>query len=377
MLYATCSTAAGTAAKVATLAAGSISLTEGVTVSVTFSNTNTAANPTLNVNGTGAKAIRTNGLASCYWMAGTAVTFTYDGTYWQCCSAAVYGSEAVMGNPSGGNVHIDGDSVDVRDSSTMLATFAKNGAKFGMSNQSAVIEFCDGNAAITSTRQLHETGGTAYDYSNVFKAVRKSDALTTAVMLEVNDTISGMYRRSAVISEELPTMADCAFMVNYGMIGQGMLQLQAGEGVGVTLEMLARNATSGNYTASVDYVALVRFMASASKCGSLASAVDIVASSSYSDWNLQGRCRGNTCCLTVSHGRGSAYVPMPSSGASMLGYIKSAYIPKYNVEFQGITPEGNYWNINIDQTTGAIQLYSNKAAFTEDFPAGFTMSWVV
>ena len=85
MLYATCSTAEGTVAKVATLGAGSITLTAGVSVCVYFSNKNTASSPTLNVNSTGAKAIRVNGAAITspyYWQAKNTVTFVYDGTYW-------------------------------------------------------------------------------------------------------------------------------------------------------------------------------------------------------------------------------------------------------------------------------------------------------
>ena len=56
-LTGTCSTAAGTAAKVLTSSAGSTTLSNGLVIYVKFSNDNTAANPTLNVDGTGAKPI--------------------------------------------------------------------------------------------------------------------------------------------------------------------------------------------------------------------------------------------------------------------------------------------------------------------------------
>lgn len=58
--YCTCSTAAGTAAKVANLQGSSSNgfiLATGVTIHVKFTYSNTNANPTLNVNGTGAKSI--------------------------------------------------------------------------------------------------------------------------------------------------------------------------------------------------------------------------------------------------------------------------------------------------------------------------------
>lgn len=85
MLFATCSTAAGTKAKVATLSAGSLTLSAGVSVCVYFTYANTASSPTLNINGTGAKTVRVNGAtitAPYYWQAKNTVTFVYDGTYW-------------------------------------------------------------------------------------------------------------------------------------------------------------------------------------------------------------------------------------------------------------------------------------------------------
>lgn len=123
MLYATSSTAAGTAAKVATLAAGSLTLKAGATVSVRFTYANTASSPTLNVNGTGAKAIYTQGVRYAYWSAGATVIFTYDGSNWRVCSEPVYANTVTVGNASGKNVYIDGDSVDVRTGSTVDASF--------------------------------------------------------------------------------------------------------------------------------------------------------------------------------------------------------------------------------------------------------------
>lgn len=86
-LYGTCSTAAATAAKVVTLTNFS-SLETGVTIHVKFTYTNSAANPTLNVNSTGAKTIYRYGTtapstsAKTSWNANAVVSFTYDGTNW-------------------------------------------------------------------------------------------------------------------------------------------------------------------------------------------------------------------------------------------------------------------------------------------------------
>lgn len=85
--YGVCSTASATAAKVVTIDfSGTLSLFAGLTVRVKFTNNNTAANPTLNVNGTGAKAIMTRGATPAAvgaWDSGSVVILTYDGTYWQ------------------------------------------------------------------------------------------------------------------------------------------------------------------------------------------------------------------------------------------------------------------------------------------------------
>lgn len=123
MLYATCGTGASTIAKVATLAAGTLTLKAGVTVAVRFTYANTASSPTLNVAGTGAKAIYTQGVRYAYWAAGATVVFTYDGANWRVASEPVYASTATIGNPAGGNVYIDGSSVNIRKGSTVLANF--------------------------------------------------------------------------------------------------------------------------------------------------------------------------------------------------------------------------------------------------------------
>lgn len=88
--YGTCATAAATAAKVATLDnSDGFSLTKGVTVAIEFTNSNTIANPTLNVDGSGAKSIKRYGTAApstsatSSWNAGSVLILVYDGKYWQ------------------------------------------------------------------------------------------------------------------------------------------------------------------------------------------------------------------------------------------------------------------------------------------------------
>ena len=123
MLYATSETGSATVAKVATLAAGKLTLKAGATVAVKFTYANNAASPTLNVGGTGAKAIYTQGVRYAYWAAGAIVVFTYDGTYWRVASEPVYANTATIGNPSARNIYLDGDNISFREGSEDKVVF--------------------------------------------------------------------------------------------------------------------------------------------------------------------------------------------------------------------------------------------------------------
>ena len=91
--FAICNTNAAEAAKIAYIQGESSStgftLTPGVTIYVSFTNTNTAASPALSVNGSSARAIKICGTTapgitpSTSWYANEIVALTYDGQYWQ------------------------------------------------------------------------------------------------------------------------------------------------------------------------------------------------------------------------------------------------------------------------------------------------------
>lgn len=78
--YGTSSTASTTSAKVVT--SSGFVLATGVRIAVKFTNGNTTAFPTLNVNSTGAKSIYQNGTVGATWSAREVVEFVYDGTNW-------------------------------------------------------------------------------------------------------------------------------------------------------------------------------------------------------------------------------------------------------------------------------------------------------
>ena len=85
--YGVCETAADDAAKIVTV--DNFSLETGAIVIVKFTNSNSVASPTLNVNNTGAKAIMrygttaaSSGTTTSGWVAGAVQMFVFDGTNW-------------------------------------------------------------------------------------------------------------------------------------------------------------------------------------------------------------------------------------------------------------------------------------------------------
>jgi hypothetical protein len=85
--YGTCSTGASTQTKSVTCS--NFEYYSGAKITVTFTNGNIAANPKLDVNSKGAKAIYARGSALTskdYWQSNSVVDFVYDGTYWIMCN---------------------------------------------------------------------------------------------------------------------------------------------------------------------------------------------------------------------------------------------------------------------------------------------------
>ena len=177
MLYATCDTAAETVAKVASLAAGTLSLKAGATVAVKFTYANTASSPTLNIAGTGTKAMYIQGVRDVYWTDGATVTFTYDGTNWRVASEPVYAPTATIGNAAGFNVYVDGTSVQVRRGSEELAIFKGDEIRLGESVDCAKVFICNleigvyetetylrNSSTRISTKPSHEAGSASVPY---------------------------------------------------------------------------------------------------------------------------------------------------------------------------------------------------------------------
>lgn len=159
MLYATSSTDEATADKTAQLVAGgTLMLSEGLSVSVRFEYGNVAANPTLDLNGTGAKPIYTQGAPYAYWQAGATVVFVYDGSSWRTASEPVYADTVLVGSKAGKNVYIDDNGVAIKENDNVLASFEGEEINLGNESDAAVIHMCDDQFKLSTDYQANDYG---------------------------------------------------------------------------------------------------------------------------------------------------------------------------------------------------------------------------
>lgn len=112
MLYGECGTAAGMTAKTVACPEAT-ELYAGLTILIEFSDYNTVANPTLNVNSLGAKQIFINGAVASstnyfLWSPGAKIQFTYNGAYWVPVGhpCTYYGTSETMATTATKNVTV-------------------------------------------------------------------------------------------------------------------------------------------------------------------------------------------------------------------------------------------------------------------------------
>lgn len=113
------------------------SLAKGVVVDVLMTYTWNGA-CTLNIAGTGARSVVTNGTYIGIWQAGQVVRFLYDGSYWQACSTDIYGSSVTVGNPSQANFYTNGNSAELRIGPNSYWHAGVDGNRVGMLDKSHV-----------------------------------------------------------------------------------------------------------------------------------------------------------------------------------------------------------------------------------------------
>ena len=173
--YAACTTAAATVAKVAALvdSTSALVLEAGVRICVKFSNANTAASPTLNVAGTGAKAIYWHGAALAsiqYWEAGSVLDFVYNGSQWELLGIA--------NHPSHGYCTC----------STAAATVAKTASlsSYTLTTGGIVaVRFTNGITVANPTLNITSKGAKAIYYNGA--------ALTDTSLIKAGDTVTFIY----------------------------------------------------------------------------------------------------------------------------------------------------------------------------------------
>lgn len=176
LTYCTCPTSSSTVAKVATVQAGTFELKAGASVDVKFSYYNTASSPTLNVNDTGAIAIKMYGTTTpntYMWASGAIVRFVYDGTYWimqdkTVASTSYYGVTKLSSSTSS-------------TSTSLAATPSAVKSAYDLANTAKTSATNHAEQSITSENGAHNlryyNGVLQYDDNGTWKTLSISDLI--------------------------------------------------------------------------------------------------------------------------------------------------------------------------------------------------------
>lgn len=213
--YGICVTLAETAAKFVTL--DNFLLFTGATVSVKFTYTNSVANPTLNVNSTGAKAIYANGSAmtadSPYnWMPLSTQSFVYNGTQWELVDTSTanklssnYSTTVQM------NSAISQSATDI--TSEVSATYATKTALNDATSENYSTIFSDLSKQAASTQ------------TNVFSGYNTVVTWRTRIQQTANTIVTNIEElvdHDGNISKLITYIRESALGIEVGKIGAGI-----------------------------------------------------------------------------------------------------------------------------------------------------------
>jgi hypothetical protein len=180
LLYGVCDSAEDAVAKAVTVD-GNFSLYTGATVMIKFTNANTVASPTLNVNGTGAKPIIVYGTTAAStsttvtgWVADSVNLFVYDGTNW----LRLYWRNTTYSNPALG--HGYGECTTAAATTAKTATISSYSLTTG---GSVSIKFKYAVPA-NATLNIRSCGA---------KAIYYNGAAITAGIIEAGDIVTMVY----------------------------------------------------------------------------------------------------------------------------------------------------------------------------------------
>lgn len=209
--FTTCATAASTTAKTAALAG--FSLATGSRVTVKFTYANTASAPTLNINGTGAKAIYLNGtqVGNGGWEANAVLELVYDGTRYNVINDAGIGKLSNLATTAKTNLvnAINEVFTDVSD----LKTKVKN----AVTDKGGTVLDADGDgvptadelvAGVASIKQVdptetYSTRNAIFDSTNLVKL--GLDIINSRNQLIVDDEENFYFLYGSAIEKYTPT----------------------------------------------------------------------------------------------------------------------------------------------------------------------------
>ena len=224
-IYAISTTGATTSAK--TTESGTPSgfvLYNGATVTVKFNSANSTSTPTLNVNGTGAKTIKSYtgaalSAAEYTWPAGAAITFTYDGSYWRMqdsgalqakadaaasASAASSSASAASTSASSASTSASNASSSASSASTSASTAS---AKATEASNSASTASSEASAASTSATNAANSASAAS--TSATNASNSADAAASSAS-NASDSADAAAGSASTASSKATAAADSA-----------------------------------------------------------------------------------------------------------------------------------------------------------------------
>ena len=243
--YGVCSTDAATVAK--TITVDNFSLEEGATVIVKFTNKNSAASPTLNVNSTGAKPIVRYGTsaastsdATSGWRAGAVQMFTYDGTSW----VRDFWENSIYSNQGFG--HGYGKCTTAAATVAKTVSFSSysltHGGRF-------TVYFQNGNTVASPTLNINSKGAKPIYFNNA--------ALTDTTLIKAGDLVTvvydtvvlstGAYHITSIIGTNRDDSAGPTANATVGASGTITVPYVESDETGLITNLVDRTITLGNF----------------------------------------------------------------------------------------------------------------------------------
>lgn len=274
--YATCSVAADTAAKTASITTGTFNLEAGAKVYVKFTNANTAGTPTLNINSKGAKNIFHKGAqittgGNKALLAGIC-EFMYDGTQWHLVGNYI-DTDNNTTYSAGTDLSLSGTTFNHKGSGVTAGTVGTNAATSGSTLAVPYITYnAQGHITATGTHTHTVTGfvtsSTAVTHtantavgSTIKPIYVASGGAATALSANVGNTITPMYMASGelkalsyTIAKSVPSDANFSNTTYTAGTGLTLSGTQFKHTDSITAGTVGTSTASSGSTLTVPYV---------------------------------------------------------------------------------------------------------------------------